>query len=539
MKETSVFLRKASGLVRAWSVFDAFIYAFFSINLITLGLYIFSFAPFLPEAHLVPAIVVSGIFIMFEIVVYAMLISAMPRAGGDYVWQSRLLGGAWGFVLSMTGWVFILWHWVPLYGTMMVYEVFTPLLTILGGALKSQALLGASIWFSGQHGLFLGSIIVIGWVSFVITMGMKWYARIQKFCFYLGIVGLATVFVVLLTTSKETFVSALNGFAQSVFGVAGNAYEETLKAASNDGYTPVAWSNMAVLPSLSLIPMVVFFNLWPNWGATLYGEVRGAGDFKRNFWGMALALIVTTILAVIFLGLIARTMGWDFYLAANHAWYAGTATLPLWPYPGFLAAVISRSLPLQIFILISLGAWFFGWAGTVFLSSTRVVFAAAFDRALPDWIANVSKRRASPVNALLAMAIPSTIVAIMYSYVPGFMTFTLDTTVVIAITYFGTTIAAIIMPYRDPELYRSSPIGKYQVGGIPLITLSGVIFAAFLVFNLYKWIVDPVYGVNNPLSALYMGSLYVLAVALYYGFRSYRKRQGIDLDMVYKEIPVE
>jgi hypothetical protein len=41
-KDTTLFLRKATGLVRAWSVFDAFIYAFFSINLITLGLYSFS-----------------------------------------------------------------------------------------------------------------------------------------------------------------------------------------------------------------------------------------------------------------------------------------------------------------------------------------------------------------------------------------------------------------------------------------------------------------------------------------------------------------
>ena len=37
-EERSLFVRKATGLVRGWSVQDAFIYAFFSINLITLGL---------------------------------------------------------------------------------------------------------------------------------------------------------------------------------------------------------------------------------------------------------------------------------------------------------------------------------------------------------------------------------------------------------------------------------------------------------------------------------------------------------------------
>ena len=43
MSEATLFVRKASGLVRAWSGFDAFIYATFSINLITLGLFIFSY----------------------------------------------------------------------------------------------------------------------------------------------------------------------------------------------------------------------------------------------------------------------------------------------------------------------------------------------------------------------------------------------------------------------------------------------------------------------------------------------------------------
>ena len=34
---SNLFVRKATGMVRSWSVMDAFIYAFFSINLVTLG----------------------------------------------------------------------------------------------------------------------------------------------------------------------------------------------------------------------------------------------------------------------------------------------------------------------------------------------------------------------------------------------------------------------------------------------------------------------------------------------------------------------
>ena len=64
MSQSTLFLRKATGLVRSWSVFDAFIYAFFSINLVTLGLYIFSQMWYL-EGGLIPTMIVSGIIIVW------------------------------------------------------------------------------------------------------------------------------------------------------------------------------------------------------------------------------------------------------------------------------------------------------------------------------------------------------------------------------------------------------------------------------------------------------------------------------------------
>src|SRR6201987_2283345 len=104
--ERSLFFRKATGLVRGWSVQDAFIYATFSINLITLGLYIFADAPFIPKGSLLLAIILSGAYLCFQTIVYAALIAVMPRAGGDYVWGSRVIGGGIGFLpAGGGGWV--------------------------------------------------------------------------------------------------------------------------------------------------------------------------------------------------------------------------------------------------------------------------------------------------------------------------------------------------------------------------------------------------------------------------------------------------
>ena len=542
-KESTLFLRKATGLVRSWSVFDAFIYAFFSINLITLGLYIFSQMYYL-DGGLLPALIISAVFIIFEVIVYAALIAVMPRAGGDYVWQSRILGGGIGFVLAVTGWWFILWLWVPLYADMLRQLFFTPLLGILGAQ-------EAALWFSQTPlGLFVTAVIMCAIVAFYIAIGMKWYSRIQKYCFWIGIVALLIVFAFLLFGNQASFQSGLEEQATAIFGADANVYDATVTAGQEAGAVSPLWGGTLGAIFLA-IPYLVFFNLWPNWGATLYGEVRGATDFKRNFWGMGWALIATTVLGAIFFLLINKTITWDWYMNANGAWWnyawgytEQTPPLPIWPYPALLAVFMTPSRIIQFIIVLAMSAWWFGWSGTVFLSSTRVIFAAAFDRLLPEKVAEVEPRTRTPIWALLMMVIPSLIVAALFAWnIFDFQTLTLCSTLVIAVTYLGSTIAAILLPFIKRDLYEASPIAKYKILGIPLITVAGVIFGGFLVFLLYQWIIDPngLYGIgiSNTSSIIYMLAMYALALIIYVGFKWWRKREGIDINKIYEEIPVE
>ncbi len=540
---SDLFVRKATGLVRSWSVMDAFVYALFSINLITLGLYSFSQMYYF-EGGMVNALIVSALFIFFEVVVYAALISVMPRSGGDYVWQSRILGGAVGFILAVTGWWFILWLWVPLYGDMFRHIVLVPILGVLGA--KDLAL-----WFAGtQNGAFTASIITLAIVSIFITLGMKTYARIQKFSFYGGMLGLLIVIGLLLTGTPEAFKAGLESNAVSMFGAAPGVYDATVTLGTNAGaITPFSGGSFSAV--FLVIPYLVFFNLWPNWGATLYGEVRGATDFKRNVAGMGWALAVTTLLAIILLFAIKQTIGWDFYVQAGGAWWnyawgysADAPAFPVWPYPALLAAFLTTNKVIQFVVVALMSLWWFGWSGTVFLSSTRVIFAAAFDRLLPEKVAEINERTGTPINALLMMVVPSVIVAYLFAYnIASFQTLTLCSTLVIAVTFLGTTVAAIVLPYTKPDLYKASPIAQYNVFGVPLITIAGLIFGGFLVYLLYQWIIDPnsLYGIGikNTNSVLYMLGNYVLAAIIYFGFKAYRKSKGIDLNKVQAEIPVE
>src|SRR6476660_3843115 len=197
--EQALFVRKATGLVRGWSVRDAFIYAAFSINLISLGLYIFSYGPFVPNGSLLWAVLRGGVYLVLQGVTYASLIAAMPRAGGDYVWISRVLGGGVGFVLAVAGWWFILWLWVPIYANILNVEVLGPMAAIIGW--------DSAVSFLGKSdGIFFASVVTALLASGFIALGMRTYAKVQKFCFYGGMVGLAVVMLLLLFNSKGSFI---------------------------------------------------------------------------------------------------------------------------------------------------------------------------------------------------------------------------------------------------------------------------------------------------------------------------------------------
>jgi hypothetical protein len=100
-------------------------------------------------------------------------------------------------------------------------------------------------------------------------------------------------------------------------------------------------------------------------------------------------------------------------------------------------------------------------------------------------------------------------------------------------------ISAIVFPFRMKELYKSSP-GKIEFLGIPLVLISGVV--AIFAEILYGYVVFK-YGLLPPAQqpagiAITLGVV-VVSVLIYYVAYYVRKRQGIDLGLVFKELPPE
>ena len=539
-QEQTLFVRKASGLVKGWSTTDGFRYSFFSTN-IFLGIWGFLYAVFIPGGSVFWSIIITTAFVLLEVVVYAGLISAMPRAGGDYVWQSRIFHSSVGFVFGATGWWFILWLWIPIYAALCVNSFIKPIFRILGWA-------GAADWLGTHNGVFVASLATIALATYLVAVGMKTYAKFQKWALWIGLAGCAVAAILLLVTSKASFITNFNREALHLYGTK-DAYQATIKAAG-DGM-PSSMFAGTLKDTFKLIPIMAFWLLWPVWGATLYGEVRGAKDFRKNIYQMAGGLLAAVVIVIAFLFLVTKTMGWTFFEASANG-YMGVLYAYIEPAkvlgggdylsPTAMAAWMVNNAAFQVILIASISLIVFGWWGTVFLSSTRMIFASAFDRILPEGVARVTSGGV-PYVALLLMAIPSIVVSAFYAYSPTFVQLTYDATLVIAAMFFVTGLAFMVMPWRAKAIWDNSALPKGKILGIPWLALVAFVYAVFMGFNLFLWIYDKanVYGVGykNKNSMIFMAILYVAAIVIWVIAYFVRKGQGMELEAVAKEIPVE
>ena len=122
-----VFTRKASGLVRVMSPYSAFVY-----NILTMGLifpWTYLWAPgALPGGQLVWGILLAMLIEIPIAFAYVWLSTALPRSGGDYVFQSRVFGGGTAFTVVMSGYVIWILQWVALSGWLLVLPRLRPAL---------------------------------------------------------------------------------------------------------------------------------------------------------------------------------------------------------------------------------------------------------------------------------------------------------------------------------------------------------------------------------------------------------------------------
>jgi len=173
----------------------------------------------------------------------------------------------------------------------------------------------------------------------------------------------------------------------------------------------------------------------------------------------------------------------------------------------------------------------------------RTVFAWSFDRLLPEKLSEVNERSHSPVPAiLLVMGIVTAMLA--WSVVStDFGTWLALGVEAGAVCVVIVALAAFLFPERRPDLYQASP-ANVKVGGIPVLKIVAPLSALVMVFLIYLTFAYPGLALaGKPENAwqipAFIGMIVVIGLVIFYGARMIRRSQGVDIDLVYRELPPE
>ena len=543
-----VFTRNASGLVRVMSPYSAFVY-----NILTMGLifpWTYLWAPgALPGGKLVWGILLAMLIEIPIAYVYVWLSTALPRSGGDYVFQSRVFGGATAFTIVMSGFVIWILQWVALSGWLVSYLGFAPLFLGLGATLGNASLSTLGVWFTTPLGIVTVSILNALLSLWLLVSGFKNYVRFQHVMWWGTLLCFATVFLVLFTTPASEFVSRLNAFAVASGGVS-NFYETAVAAVQGAGIDlNPPFSLMATL----LIAPIAWTSLqWATYSAQQNGEIKDARSVQAQTFIMIGSLVVTGLLLALLAVGIERVAGPEFLYVAGAGYWSliGEATINgfnLWP--PILAVALTGS-PL-IVLIIAIGYLLNGFqiVCNCYIGMTRVMVAMSLDRLLPEWVSKVDEKLHTPVNAHWVYFLASIPVILAYNLVPGWIGLTLGVTFGCGYVFVITCIAGALLPYRAKEVYEASPAAKYKLGNIPLITVLGILGGVLGTLMVLAFLFAPQLGVlgnwnfENFPAGLWAQIIAVLVILIswiwYVVAKNSQKSKGINVDFAFKEIPPE
>jgi hypothetical protein len=172
------FARKASGLVRSFSPTDALFYNILAINpFLVAQLSFTTMAVAFPGANLWLAVLICGMLCIPEALVYAQLTTLMPRSGGDYVFQSRILGGGAATFFAFSGIIIAEIAAILLVVSVGTGQIFSPFLTMLGAYYHSHALVSVATWLGGKTGFVVSGFVMLTWIALVNYRGLRVYGR--------------------------------------------------------------------------------------------------------------------------------------------------------------------------------------------------------------------------------------------------------------------------------------------------------------------------------------------------------------------------
>lgn len=530
------YARKATGLVREVSPFSTFVFNMAGQpTSVLLATSVFLALALFPGGSIWLGFAMAlGVALVIS-VCYGLFTSAIPRSGGDYVLVGRVTHPLVGLVSSF------LWTWGVILSIAFIALAFVtvalgPSLTAVGLVSGHNSLVTAGDTLATSKGwqFGIGTALIVG-SSLLLAGGWRWTTRIMNGFWLLMMLGLATVFLVLLFKSQDGFIHSFNQFAGSITGEP-NTYKTIIANAHKEGInTDPAFSMHNTWPTWALICSLTLF-AWLS--IYISGEVRRARD-TTQVKVMGLASTVHIAIAMVLSVLFFSTFGHEFFVAINGLSESESYPFAAPPFYTFLTSIAGGSTLLAWWLLITFAAAYPLLMIPNITIAVRTFFAWSLDGLLPTSISRVSSRTHAP-NAAIALTVALSVATLGWAVLNGggFFSVLVEAVAVQLIAMILIGISAMLLPYRRPDAWRSSASTR-RVFGIPVVSLSGGLLAVLLAAVFFVYMHYEALGIDKPHflrdTAIILGA----ALLTFFVARAARSRQGVDVDKLAAEIPPE
>jgi APA family basic amino acid/polyamine antiporter len=531
-----VFARKATGLVREVSPFSTFVFNMAGQpTAILLAVSVFFVLGLYPGGSIWLGFAMAFVVAIVLCVCYGLFTSAIPRSGGDYVLVGRLTHPAIGLVSSFF-WVSGVVLSIAFTAFAFVTVALGPSLTAVGLVSGHSSLVTAGDDLATKEGwqFAIGTVVILVSAG-LLAGGWRWTTRIMNTLWVITMLGLFTVFLVLLFKTKDGFIHSFNQFSNPITGEA-DSYHSLIEAAGKEGIETNpgfslnnTWPTFAAIAGLSIYSWLSIY---------ISGEVRRAKD-TTQMKIMSLASFVHIGIAVLLSAVFFWKFGHDFFVAVNAL--SGSESYPFAapPYYTFLTSIAGGSTLLAWWLFLTFAVAYPLLILPNVTIAVRTVFAWALDGILPSRFARVSPRTHAPNHAIGLVVVVS--VLVLYWAVSngeGFLSVLYEAVVLQLVTMILLGISAVLLPYRRPEVWRSSATTARFLG-VPVVALAGGLTAVLLAGIFFIYMHYPELGIDK--AHFFRDCAIILGASLltFFVARTARMRQGVDVDKLAAEIPPE
>jgi len=268
----------------------------------------------LEGSNLILGIVFAFVFELPIALAYVWLATALPRSGGDYVFQSRVFGGGFGFTVVFAFFVVWILQWVALSGWLLATLGIAPTFIGLGVTTGVQTFTDIGTWAASTTGIIVISIAnALGALVLLVT-GFRNYVRFQYVMWYAILISFGIVLLLFLTNDPASATGRLDTFAGEVDGVQG--FFATARAAAADAgvnFDPPFW----LFGTLLVAPIAWTSLQWATYSSEQGGEIKNANVFRSQVFIIVGSLALTAGLLILLAVALQQGIGQDGVLVAS------------------------------------------------------------------------------------------------------------------------------------------------------------------------------------------------------------------------------